>query len=653
MARYTNAGWTKVALLACLISATAVLGAQENQDALKDLKVARSAFSLSAVFFGGRTSGATNIYRAEGPAIQPILGLTFPASAGVDVLLSAGTSDRLSTFIQSEMKAKKIPGLSIAVADSASVLWSQGFGIADKSKKSAFTASTISNVGSVSKVFTCSAIMKLVEQGKVDLDESLSAYLPEFKPAARGTNLDDITVRRLLSHHSGLSSDSKFRFILGNKEPDGYPHQNAEILAAANAMTVPRGPDVAFSYSNMGYSLLGLVVERVSGMSFNDFLSKEIFKPLGMEDSSFLIQEEKRNRYAMGYLGGKPQFIPYIRDMPAGSLCSTSDDMGKYLQSLLASYKDGSGIHSRSSITQLLTVQNPGVPLDFDFKAGLTWWIVDLQSIPGEFLAAHGGDLPPYHALIAMLPDRDLAVSILINGCEGLGSFSLAEILSAAFKEFASAKGQASFAPERKAGPFAAPEPMPDRLLADLPGFYSTPIGLCEVKRSGKGLKALVSGMWMDMSYRADASLALSLKILGFPVKLDILKEVYCTAEVLEGKQTLNFRTKGVLMGPGLKIQASDPGVAWLARSGDYVQVNEEPSPQYQAFRLGKDSATGFFCLYLKSEGSWTAYALRRVNDDEMVIEGQGRGMGETIRVIQGSEGAELFFEGLMLRRKK
>ncbi len=556
----------------------------------------------------------------------------------------------LSAFIRAQMKEKKIPGLAISVSDSSGVLWSQGYGLARKSGRIAFSERTISNVGSVSKVFTATAIMKLEEAGKLDLDAPLSSYLKGFQPQLRGTRLEDITVRRLLSHHSGLSSDNFSQFMLGQERPENYPRLMDQSLAAANALIPVRAADAVFSYSNLGYSLLGLVVEELSGMSFNDYVQKEICAPLGMEDSSFLIQDEKLERYALGYLGGKESFIPYIRDMSAGSFSSTAVDMGRFLSSYLAAWKGGAGILRQESVIQMFSAQNHGVALDLDFSVGLCWWIVDFQTLSGELALGHGGDLPPYHAISAILPERDLAVHIQVNGVEGIGSFSLSDILSEAFKEFAANKGQKPFAPPRREGPLAKPAQLPPALAAELEGFYATPMGLCQVKRSGGALKAQAFGQWLDLSYRADGSFSFGVKILGIPLNLGIFKEIYASHEILKGKPALNLRVKGIFFAPGLRVEPSEPGPLWRERFGSYVQMDDEPDPLFQGLKLGMKQ--GFFCASLKSEGQWSHYPLRVVSDSEAVFEGQGRNLGEYLQASVVDGQLRLSLQGIRYRKK-
>ena len=136
---------------------------------------------------------------------------------------SADSRSSLIDTIKSEMKLKKMTGLSIAVADSEGILWSEGFGFSDKKAGKSFNDDTISNVGSVSKLITAAAVLKLAETGKIDLDAPVSDYLEDFAPRG-GLPDNPVTVRMLLNHQSGLESDAFQDFFLGYSRPDDFTH---------------------------------------------------------------------------------------------------------------------------------------------------------------------------------------------------------------------------------------------------------------------------------------------------------------------------------------------------------------------------------------------------------------------------------------------
>lgn len=539
-------------------------------------------------------------------------------------------ADKLVSIIEEEMHKKKITGISIAVANSEGLIWTEGLGLADKKEKTAFTDTTISNVGSVSKLVTAAAVMRLVERGQVDLDEPVATYIPEFNPEGMENFTTPITVRMLLNHESGLESDAFHGFFLGYEMPEDFPYTYRRAIAAVNTSGIVREPYEIFSYCNLGYSLLGVIVERAMGMSFQDATAELVFEPLGMVDSSFNIDDIPEGRMARGYLQGKPEKLPFIRDMPAGSLNSTAVDMGRFLQSMLRSYRLDEGLLSQQTVKQMFEPSNEQVLKDLDFQIGLTWWIVDLQKLPGEFIIGHGGDLPPYHALVIMLPEKDISVFAMVNSIEGVGSFSLTEIVTEAVKTFLEAE-EVSAAPEQSAK--SPVTEIPEALRETLKGYYASPVGLSEIKVSRDKLKMYTFGRWFDVYYHENGTLTLGYKLLGmFPLKMPVFDEISISLEALDGRPAVNLRVQDILLSPAVKIEPKPIDPAWVSRIGKYASSEEELMPQYTDFRIDEDKDSGLLCLYLKSSGEWSRFPLETLDASSARIMGAGRSLGGIIR---------------------
>ena len=196
-----------------------------------------------------------------------------------------------SSLIEQEMKINKITGLSIAVVDDQRIVWSEGFGFADKSGDLRASADTVYNVGSVSKLITATAVMQLAEQGKIDIDAPIQTYLPEFRIKTRFPDAGPVTVRSMLTHHSGMPSDYLKGWVLGMEPPEGNADAFMELAGQLGDEYIASPPENVFSYSNLSYSLLGAVVSRVSGEDFSGYVDRHILEPLGMSHSSFLIKD--------------------------------------------------------------------------------------------------------------------------------------------------------------------------------------------------------------------------------------------------------------------------------------------------------------------------------------------------------------------------
>ena len=552
----------------------------------------------------------------------------------------------LVDVIQKEMAAKKITGISIAVSNSSGLIWTEGFGLAHKKNRTAFTETTISNVGSVSKLITATAVMSLVEKGLIDLDEPVATYIPEFSPIGIETSDTNITVRMLLNHESGLESDAFHNFFLGYETPDDFPFSYQRAVEDVNQSGVVRKPYEIFSYCNLGYSLLGVIVERIWGKSFQESVKELVFDPLEMMDSSFNIDDIPADRMAMGYLQGKPEPVPYIRDMPAGSLNSTAIDMGKFLQSMLTSYQSGESLLQQQTVAEIFQPSNVNVPNDLDFQVGLTWWIVDLQSLPGEFIVGHGGDLPPYHALVVMLPERDISVFVMVNSIEGVGSFSLTNIVTEAVRTFLKSEGQQAISKTPEESPITE---IPPSLKSSLPGYYASPVGLSEIKISGNKLKMYTFNKWFDVYYHENETLTLGIKLLGlFPIKMPVFDEISISMEKIDGNPAINLRIQNILISPALRIEPQQINPAWLSRIGSYESVDPEVMLQYTDFKIDKDKNSGFLCLYLKSGREWSKFPLQTLDSNSAQLMGTGRGLGGIIRF---DDNELLSFQNFRLRK--
>jgi CubicO group peptidase (beta-lactamase class C family) len=559
---------------------------------------------------------------------------------------------RLSAYIPKEMKPRGIRGLSIAVADVSGTIWSSGFGWADGSGKRAFTATTISNIGSASKLITSTAVMLLVQEGKIDLDAPVSRYLPEFRPRDGGYDLSSATVRLLLTHHSGLQSDNWMGFSSGTHAPSGYPRPYADNALLVSETRLCAAPGSVFSYSNLGFSLLGLIVEKVSGKDFPSYIDQAILAPLGMDSSSFLIEERFRGRYARGKSGVKKDIaIPYIRDMPAGSFNSSAEDMGRFLTAVIASASGAEGgLLEGATQREMWTRQNAGAALDFDFSIGLAWWLMDFPTLPGELLVGHGGDLDPFHALLVVDPALFLGVFVMVDSAKGFGSLSLIGIAAEALRAFGQAKGGPSFAVPL---PTPAPALLPASLASRLAGDYATSMGLIRIREKASALAVQAFGKWLEGYCRADGSIGLRAKVLGIELPIPILKEIYLTPESLDGETILALRVYGISLGIGRKVEAEAPRPAWRARVGTWVRAENESMPFLERAALKVDRDAGLFLLSTTILGQTGDYPIKTVSDVEAILEGSGRNLGSALLVTRegGIEILNVF--GVKFRKRR
>lgn len=366
-----------------------------------------------------------------------------------------------------------------------------------------------------------------------------------------------------------------------------------------------------------------------------------------MKDSSFVLPAgyEKDPRFARGVLKGKNQAIPYIRDLPAGALNSTALDMARFTSSYLAAYHGKPGILSQASVRQMFTVQNLGVEADAGFQIGLNFWIVPADQLPGEFVVGHGGDLDPFHALVLLLPDRDLAVNIQCNSIDGIGSFTLADIAAQALRAAVAITEQSPIAPVAARAEPVVPSAADVKRWS---GAYSSPLGIVRVRPQGQGIGVFLMGLWLDGVPRFDGRIGLEARVLGLKLPIAVLDTISLKEATVDGKPALGLLISGMPYGSAVRVEPAPFSAAWKARTGDYKVADPTPGDIADEGKLFVDSETGLLMFGVRAMGQVVSLPIRTISDSEAVTVGYGRNLGETLT----GDGGTLRFGGLVFRRK-
>jgi CubicO group peptidase (beta-lactamase class C family) len=331
-----------------------------------------------------------------------LLLLASPAAAqGPDPVTLARQVDSLAT---SAIEKGPLAGLGIAVARGDKLLLAKGYGFADLENRVPATTETIFKVGSVTKQFTALAVMQLVEQKKIALTDDVSKYLPDV-PLGR-----PITIAQLLDMTSGLKnytaiskafSDDTFRLELKTS-------RMAEII---KSQPPDFAPGTNWSYSNSGYYLAGMIVEKLSGVSYADYLRKHIFEPNGLTSTSFCDESAIVPGRARGYRPGAPgqllnaNYISMTVPYAAGALCSTVLDLVRYQRALV----DGR-IVSRASYARM---SQPAVLKD-GWRTAYGLGLVN-DVIQGKRMVGHGGQIDGFWTVLFYYPADDVTVVLLSN----------------------------------------------------------------------------------------------------------------------------------------------------------------------------------------------------------------------------------------------
>jgi len=310
-------------------------------------------------------------------------------------------------YVTTEMARLRIPGLALGIVHGERIIEARGFGIADSSGR-AVTAQTPFYIGSLTKSFTALAVMQLVEAGRIDLDAPVRNYLPWFQLGDRQASAQ-ITVRHLLNQTTGLSQK------VGNHVWSSSAGLEEEVRALGN---VPLAHPVGshYEYSNINFSIAGLIVEQVSGQSYADYVSQHILEPLGMEHATASRAQAMADGLAEGhyYRFGYP--FPGVgplppADLPAGLLIASVEDMTHYL---VAQLNDGryqsASILSSNGIAVLHAPAAPMPVKGFHYAMG---WAVG--PVDGQLTIRHSGDTSYFHSTMMLQPDKGWGVVLLAN----------------------------------------------------------------------------------------------------------------------------------------------------------------------------------------------------------------------------------------------
>jgi len=321
-------------------------------------------------------------------------------------LLQASDQDKIDAYIQSRMRIANIPGLALGVVRGGQVAYLKGYGIAGPDG-GPVTPQTPFILGSSSKSFTALAVMQLVEAGKIDLDAPVTKYLPWFRTSDIEAS-NQITVRNLLNQDSGFGVYAG-RQGLGDDDQRSTALEQSVRQLAGLQLNRPAGK--AFEYTNVNYSILGLIVQVVSQKTYEEYIQSEIFAPLGMLHSAAAISEPAVKDVASGYrywlYWPVAYNAPYPRQMtPAGFLISNAEDMSHYL---IAQMNDGSYNQQQVLSPQGIDMLHTAGPTS---SYGMGW---EIRGQLGARIIDHNGDTSNFHSNMLLLPDQQIGIVILIN----------------------------------------------------------------------------------------------------------------------------------------------------------------------------------------------------------------------------------------------
>ncbi|MBR1736083.1 MAG: serine hydrolase, partial [Firmicutes bacterium] len=326
--------------------------------------------------------------------IYAFISIMLCLALGISGISAFATETKITDYssidkqIAEDIEKYHIPAMAVAVVDKDSVLFEKTYGNCESVDQPFI-------IGSMSKSFTAIAIMQLYEQGKINFDSPIDEYIDTSEWFEDNTDHGRITVKDLLNHTSGITTYQTFGFLKSTEQYGSY------------------------EYANANYGLLGLIIEAVSGMSYEQYIEQNIFEPIGMSHSAASLEKSKENGLIDGYrnyfgiyVAGDPDYPDKIKkgtwtNIPAGYLSSSVTDMEKYLQMYL---RGGEKIVSSESIDRMFY---DNVPVSYGTYYGMGWnYVTEMYSQP---ILMHAGLVENYTSNMFIIPEKGIAVVVLVN----------------------------------------------------------------------------------------------------------------------------------------------------------------------------------------------------------------------------------------------
>ena len=331
--------------------------------------------------------------------------LSLPASA--DAAVDKDTFENIDEYIKNEMETGKIPGLSLGIVYGDQIIYLKGYGVSGPDKTSV-TAETPFVLGSVSKSFTALAVRQLCNEGKLDYNAPVISYIPWFQSSIKAES-DKITIKNLIDHKSGFSEASGTGVYLG------YKYTMEELVRRLSKVKLNRAVGITREYSNTNYIILGLLIQTVSGMSYEEYIQKNIFNKLDMKNSFTSEEAALKNGLATGYKVVYGLALPTHFTYPQGNiahgfLISSAEDMCNYMMCCLNNgyYKGTSLIPDNT----LATNTSPTRSYEKGDEYYLTYW--DIGNNPIGYYG-HSGTTVNYTSTYSVSQQSRYGVVILTN----------------------------------------------------------------------------------------------------------------------------------------------------------------------------------------------------------------------------------------------
>ncbi len=471
--------------------------------------------------------------------------------------------DGVEKNLAAAAKKERVAGAALVMVNGEGIVKTVVLGHADHKKKTPFTSETRFPFAHLTKIVTAIAVLQQVEQKRFGLDDELSRVLPGVPISSRFERSQGPTIRQLLSHHSGLPTN-----VLAGYYQDRPPKQ----LTPLSGLYLASPPGQIYGYSNLGYEVLGHVIEHHGGVSYPDYLRQSILQPLGMQGASFDAHpkdsrgHDKRRR---------PEPDVFAKNLPALGLRGTIEDLGKLLTFFLSNQP--SDVLSPAQRKEMARRQNTDVLLDLDNRAGLGWQLTNTEGFGLDRILRVNANTLHFRANIVLIPDHNMGLALVTNSANGI-DFAVDQSRNILDQWLQHSAGiplpdrENTTLPEVVSLPAnATPSTMGER--------YVTPAGLVEFSGKTQRYKMTMMGRSFRANIRPDGWYALAYRLLGvLDVQFSIMEEILIRPVTLANRQVLLARYQGqsFLFGTELPDHSPLSAEVTIPQAGRYRVVNPD-----------------------------------------------------------------------------
>lgn len=550
---------------------------------------------------------------------------------------SGDYADRFKAGFRAELAGLNVANASYAVFSRDTVILQDSFSATDTGTDgdSPFL------IGSVTKVFTAVAVMQLHEEGNVDIDKPVTDYVPDLQLRQRFPESSPITLRAILTHHAGIPSDNYLHKF--SKTPNDFN----DLLDYLNTQYTCYPVGEIWAYSNLGYALLGVVIERVSGMKYEEYIARNIFEPLEMNSSGFYsdYNRQKHLSAASDGRGNAKTELP-LYDKPAGSIYSTMNDMIRFGRSFI----DGREVLLKNeTLEQMYELQNRDNLLDLDHRSAICLNYKNKAPELGRLLE-HGGATMFHRAQLTIAPDAGLACVLLSDSPNGKdNAWRLDEQLMVEYCKTTGITPDRSLNHEK----MMRFTPISSKNLESFAGSYAMPGLVCRIEWKNNLLSPAINGQKFYLAKHDSGSFIPAKRFMGMMFRS---KRMYFLLEEINGeKHFIQAMPWGGLNIIGTRTDPKPISDVWKSRVGEYAVANAAGEDAATIEKLSISVEDGFMVLRYGFNpeitfGQDASVALDLANDYEAFVLGYGRGGGESVTF--DSDGSGFRFMGLRFEKK-